>query len=62
MKLTMITPEEGARTTLHCATAPALANATGLYYDRCEAIEPSGVGRDDALAQELWRRSEGWLR
>jgi NAD(P)-dependent dehydrogenase (short-subunit alcohol dehydrogenase family) len=62
MKLTMITPEEGARTTLHCATSPALANATALYYDRCEPIEPSAVGRDATLAQELWRRSEDWVR
>ena len=62
MKLTMITPEEGARTTLHCATSPALSAATGLYYDRCEAVEPTGAGRDSALAQELWQRSEGWLR
>lgn len=62
MKLAMITPEEGARTTLHCATSPAVAAATGLYYDRCAAIEPSRAGRDAALAKELWKRSEDWLR
>lgn len=54
----MITPEEGAKTTLHCATAPELANETGLYYDRCKPRAPSAMGQDAALASELWRRSE----
>ena len=57
----MITPEEGAKTTLHCATAPELANETGLYYDRCKPREPSAMGQDAALASELWRVSEKFI-
>lgn len=62
MKLGMISAEEGARTTLHCATAPARAGESGLYYDKCQPVAPSAAGQDRALAAELWRRSEDWVR
>lgn len=55
----MVTVEEGARTPLHCATAPDLP--TGRYWSDCQPAEPSAAGRDDALAAELWRRCEDWL-
>jgi hypothetical protein len=58
----MITAEEGAQTTLHCATAPALANETGLYYDRCTPRTPSALGQDLQLAKELWERSEAFVK
>jgi retinol dehydrogenase 12 len=61
MKLTMITVEEGAKTTIHCATSSDVANETGLYYDKCRVKEPTAVGQDAALAAELWRRSEAWV-
>lgn len=60
-KRRMITVEAGAATTLFCATAPALANETGLYYDRCQIKSLSRAGQDVTLAAELWRRSEEWL-
>ena len=61
MKLTMISTEEGAATTLHCATSPDVASETGLYYDKCRVKAPSAAGSDAALAAELWRRSEEWV-
>jgi retinol dehydrogenase-12 len=57
----MISPEDGAKTTLHCATAPELANETGLYYDKCKPRTPSSMGQDTALAAELWQMSEAFL-
>lgn len=60
MKLGMISAEEGARTTIHCATAPELENQTGRYYADCEPVAPSKLAQDDALAAELWRRSAEW--
>lgn len=60
MQRTMVSPEEGARTTLHCATSPDVALDTGLYYDKCQPRTPSAMGRDAALAAELWRRSAAW--
>jgi NAD(P)-dependent dehydrogenase (short-subunit alcohol dehydrogenase family) len=61
MTLGMIDVEEGARTTLHCATAPGLAGESGLYYNQSRPIAPSAMGSNPVLAAELWRRSEGWL-
>ena len=61
IKRWMITVEEGALTTLHCATSPAVANESGLYYDQCKVRTPSASASDAALAAELWQRSEAWV-
>lgn len=61
IKLMMISTEEGAATTLYCATSPDVGNETGLYYDKCRIKETSKAGQDVALAAELWRRSEAWV-
>lgn len=61
MKLFMLSNEEGARTTLYCATAPEAAGRTGLYWDRCKPRQPSRDAQDDAAAAELWRRSLEWV-
>jgi retinol dehydrogenase-12 len=61
MKLTMITNEEGAKTTVHCATAPEIAAETGLYYDRSRVVRPSKRAEDRALAQRLWAASAAWV-
>lgn len=60
MKLRMLTPEQGAQTSLHCATAAAVADESGNYYERCRRREPSAVATD-RLAAELWERSEAWV-
>jgi NAD(P)-dependent dehydrogenase (short-subunit alcohol dehydrogenase family) len=61
IKLFMLSTEQGARTTLHCATAVEAAGQTGLYYDKSRVAEPVGLALDAALAAELWRRSEAWV-
>jgi len=61
MKLGMISPEEGAKTTLHCATSSAVADETGRYYDRCQPRIPSAMARDPVLADALWQRSLEWV-
>ena len=62
IKLGMISTEEGAATTLHCASSMSVGNESGLYYDKCQVKSPTLVAQDAALAAELWRRSEGWLQ
>jgi retinol dehydrogenase-12 len=57
MKAFMITSEEGARTSIHCATAPEAAAETGLYYDTSKPKMPSALARDPVLAQTLWSKS-----
>lgn len=61
MKLGMISTEDGAVTTLFCATAPEIAQDSGLYYDKCRPRTPSAMARDKALAAELWQRSVQWV-
>lgn len=60
IKLFMISPEQGARTTLHCATSAEAGAQTGLYYDRERPREPSALAQDAALAAELWAKTEAW--
>jgi retinol dehydrogenase 12 len=60
MKRRMISADQGARTSLFCATAPELADQSGLYYDECAVKEP-GAAASAELAGELWRRSAEWV-
>ncbi|HEY6559989.1 MAG TPA: SDR family oxidoreductase [Polyangiaceae bacterium] len=62
MKLGMISTEQGAATSLYCATSAEAGAQTGLYYDECRAREASKAGQDRTLATELWQRSEEWAR
>lgn len=57
MKLFMKSSEEGAATSIHCATSDEAASESGLYYDECRVKEPSAVALDAALADELRERS-----
>jgi NAD(P)-dependent dehydrogenase (short-subunit alcohol dehydrogenase family) len=60
MKMRMISNEEGAKTTLHCATSPEVADDSGRYYDACREKEPSPLAQDEKLAGALWQRSVEW--
>ena len=59
MKLFMKSNEEGAKTTLYCATSPDVANVSGRYYDDSAEKEPSKVATPE-LGAELWQKSEEW--
>ena len=57
----MLTVEQGARTSLYCATEPALATDSGRYYDACAERAASPVATAE-LAGQLWEHSEHWTR
>jgi retinol dehydrogenase 12 len=59
IKRRMITTEEGARTSLYCATAPELAQVSGRFYDDCRERKASAVATGE-LAGTLWEHSEAW--
>jgi dehydrogenase/reductase SDR family protein 13 len=61
VKLFMISEAEGAKTTLYCATDPALGNESGYYYAKCGRAKSSPVADDVALAKRLWVESEQWV-
>jgi retinol dehydrogenase 12 len=60
IKLRMISPEDGARTSLYCATAPEVAQVSGRFYDKSREREASAVATPE-LAGALWQRSEEWI-
>jgi len=61
LKLRMISNEQGAKTSLYCATSPEVAEHNGRYYDECREKEPSVAAQDAALAAQLWEKSEAWV-
>jgi len=60
IKRRMVSPAQGSRTSLYCATSPDLAAENGRYYDDCRRVEPSAVATPE-LATELWDRSIAWV-
>jgi len=55
-------PAQGAATSCYLASNPALASVTGLYFVDCNAVEPSALQKDPALAARLWQVSEELTR
>ena len=55
----LLSVEEGAATSLYCATSPEVAQDSGLYYDKCAPRPASRVATPE-LAAELWERSQAW--
>ncbi|HEY8375256.1 MAG TPA: hypothetical protein VIK91_02155, partial [Nannocystis sp.] len=54
----MLTPEQGALTSIHVASAPELETQSGLYFARSRPRRPSRAARDRAAALRLWEVSE----
>lgn len=59
IKRRMLTTEQGAKTSVYCATSSAAAGESGLYYDDCQVREPSSVATPE-LAGLLWKHSAEW--
>ena len=57
----MLTVEQGARTSLYCATAPDAVLTSGAYYDDCAERAPSPVATPE-LAGRLWQHSQEWTQ
>ncbi len=56
--LLLATPEQGARTSLHVATSPALEGVSGRYFKSCREARPGRAAQVDADARRLWAISE----
>ena len=54
----LASPEKGARTSVHLATAPELDGVSGEYFVRCRQATASGPARDASAAEDLWAVSE----
>jgi NAD(P)-dependent dehydrogenase (short-subunit alcohol dehydrogenase family) len=53
-----ISPEQGARTIVHLASAPGVEDKSGTYWYKCKPITPSAAARSDTDARRLWDISE----
>lgn len=51
-------PEAGAKTSLHVATAPELERVSGKYFEDSKEARPGSDALDDAAAARLWAISE----
>ena len=58
IRLTMLTPAQGADTAVWLATAPELANVSGEYFIGRKLKKGSKLSRDGELAKHLWQVSE----
>ena len=56
----LLTPEEGAQTQVHCATAPQLEG--GRYFVKCRPAESSPASHDAAVSRKLWDETASWIQ
>ncbi|MHB8328178.1 MAG: SDR family oxidoreductase [Acidimicrobiales bacterium] len=54
----VLTAAQGARTSIHLASSPAVEGITGMYFIKCKPATPSKVAGDEAAAARLWEASE----
>jgi NAD(P)-dependent dehydrogenase (short-subunit alcohol dehydrogenase family) len=52
-----ISPQEGALTIVHLASAPEVATVSGRYFIESREAQPSPAARDAATARRLWEES-----
>jgi retinol dehydrogenase-12 len=55
----MLSVDQGAATSLYCATSSSVASESGLFYDK-SAPRPASPVATPELAAELWQRSQAW--
>jgi NAD(P)-dependent dehydrogenase (short-subunit alcohol dehydrogenase family) len=57
----LITPKEGASTSLYCALK-APHDESGLFYAHSRVKKPTAAARNENLALELWQKSLDWIK
>jgi NAD(P)-dependent dehydrogenase (short-subunit alcohol dehydrogenase family) len=56
-RLVLKTPAQGAATSVHVATAPALAGVSGRYFANSREATPADIASDRDVAARLWALS-----
>lgn len=63
IKATARTSVQGAMTSVHVAISDEAASSTGKYWDSCKIAQyPNKLISDDSCVDELWSRSEQYLK
>ena len=56
--LAAISEDDGARTSIHLASSPEVADVSGKYFDKSRVVSSSPVSYDTDIAKHLWERTE----
>ncbi len=54
----LLTPEQGAATSIYLAASPEVANVSGQYFAKCQPTASSKLSTDVDLQEKLWELSE----
>lgn len=57
-RIAAISPEQGAKTIVHLASAPDVEGNGGTYWYKCRPIAPTAAAQNDGDAKRLWEISE----
>jgi retinol dehydrogenase 12 len=60
IKLRMRSTDDGAQTSVFCATSDEVGRDSGLYYEDCRP-KTTGPAVTPQLAGELWEHSDAWV-
>ena len=55
--MTGISCQQGAQTTILCATSDDIPNQNGAYFDNCRVAQSSPEAQDEKSAERLWEIS-----
>ena len=56
-RVAAISPQEGAATIVHLASAPEVAAVSGRYFVESREAQPSRAAQDGAASRRLWQES-----
>jgi NAD(P)-dependent dehydrogenase (short-subunit alcohol dehydrogenase family) len=54
----MLTPEQGAKTSIYVASSPEVEGISGKYFSRCKQARSSKISHCEASQRKLWALSE----
>jgi NAD(P)-dependent dehydrogenase (short-subunit alcohol dehydrogenase family) len=54
----LLSPANGAKTSIYLASSPEVANVSGKFFDKCREVAPTAAAQDAAAARRLWEISE----
>lgn len=55
------TTEDGAKTTIHCATSDEIPSQSGSYFADSKVLAPSPLATDKDSAEKLWKLSANFV-
>ena len=53
----LISPADGAKTSVYLASSPAVEGVSGKYFVECRETQPERATNDPVLAKRLWEKS-----